>query len=118
MNAPKEKGAFKRVFGIDKKKKPGSIKGLKDLAGDTNPYPDARLKATLMVLIACFVIPTGDESTIKGDYVQFVEKLEDVDNYAWGAALLAYLYEGIRKWKEVGNKKSVINGILWVILVS
>jgi hypothetical protein len=114
---PKKRGRS-NVSSASTKKKPGSIKGLKDLAGDTNPYPDARLKATLMVLISCFVIPTGDESTIKGDYVQFVEKLEDVDNYAWGAALLAYLYEGIRKWKEVGNKKSVINGILWVILVS
>jgi len=35
-----------------------------------------------MVLIACFVIPIGSANNMKGDFVKFVERLEDVDNYA------------------------------------
>ncbi|WJX31406.1 hypothetical protein P8452_19835 [Trifolium repens] len=112
MNTPKDKGAFKRVFGIVDKK-PGSIKRLKDLAGNTNLEIDTRMKAALLVLIACFVFPTGDEHNINGGFVKFVERLEDVDNYAWGEALLAFLYNGIRKWKA---DKYLINGNLWVVL--
>ncbi|PNX95656.1 hypothetical protein L195_g018849 [Trifolium pratense] len=81
MNAPKDKGAFKHVSSIVHNK-PGSIKRLKDLAGNTNLETDTRVKAALLVLIACFVIPTYHNHNIKGDFVKFVEKLEDVDNYA------------------------------------
>jgi hypothetical protein len=114
MNTPKDKGAFKRVFGIVDKK-PGNIKRMKDLAGNTNLEIDTRMKAALLVLIACFVFPTGDEHNINGGFVKFVERLEDVDNYAWGEALLTFLYNGIRKWKA---DKYLINGNLWVVLVS
>ncbi|XP_058765005.1 uncharacterized protein LOC131638461 [Vicia villosa] len=114
MKASKENGAFERVFGINNKK-PCSIKRLKELAGNSNLDIDTRVKAALLVLIACVVIPTGDTHTIRGDFVSYVERLEDVDNYAWGAALLAFLYSGICKWK-VGRQKSVIDGNLWVVL--
>jgi len=63
MNTPKDKGAFKRGFDIDYKKY-DSIKRMKDMAGNTNFEIDTRVKAALMVLIACFVIPTCDEHNI------------------------------------------------------
>ena len=116
MIASKDTKAFKRVFGIVKNRS-CSIKDLKNLAGNTNVDTDTRMKAALMVLIACFVMPMGNNYHIKGDFVKFVEKLEDVDNYAWGAALLAFLNNGIREWK-VNRKKSRIDGNLWVVLVS
>ncbi|XP_058734517.1 uncharacterized protein LOC131606282 [Vicia villosa] len=114
MKASKENGAFERVFGINNKK-PCSIKRLKELAGNSNLDIDTRVKAALLVLIACVVIPTGDSHTIKGDFVNYVERLEEVDNYAWGASLLAFLYSGICKWK-VDKQKIVIDGNLWVVL--
>jgi hypothetical protein len=76
------------------------------------------MKAALLVLIACFVIPTGDNHRINRNFVKYVDKLDEVDNYAWGAALLAFLHDGIIKWKKEGNQKSLINGNLWVVLVS
>ena len=62
-----------------------------------------------MVLIACFVIPTGSVNNMKGDFVKFVERLEDVDNYAQAARLLTLLYNGIHKWKVVENVKSILS---------
>ncbi|KAI3776391.1 hypothetical protein L1987_46172 [Smallanthus sonchifolius] len=50
-------------------------------------------------------------TNIRSCYVQFVEKLENVNDYAWGAALLAFLYYGLHN----PEKKSG-DGNLWALL--
>lgn len=51
-----------------------------------------------------------------------MEDFELVDSYAWGAALLAFLYCGIFKWKTDKKadkeEKKTIDGNSWLILVS
>lgn len=58
-----------------------------------------------MVLIPCFVIPTGDEHNIKGFFVKFVERSEDFNNCSWGTALITYMCDGIRESKIDEKKK-------------
>lgn len=117
MDASKDKKAFS-IFETEICRSSYSISKLKDCAKDTRVDPIKRMKAALLVLIACFVIPTGDKHQINLNFVKYVDKLDEVDNYAWGTALLAFLHDGIIKWKKGESRKSLINGNLWVVLVS
>lgn len=118
MDASKDKKTFSSIFNTEIPKCACPISALKDRAKDTRVDPITRMKAALLVLIACFVIPTGYKHQIKGDFVKYVDRLDQVDNYAWGAALLAFLHNGIIEWNKEGNQKSSFNGNLWVVLVS
>ncbi|WJX37773.1 hypothetical protein P8452_25504 [Trifolium repens] len=115
MDASKDNNAFS-IFDTKICRSSYPVSKLKDRAKDTRVDPITRMKAALLVLIACFVIPTGDNHRINRNFVKYVDKLDEVDNYAWGAALLAFLHDGIIKWKKEGNQKSLINGNLWVVL--
>ncbi|GAU32212.1 hypothetical protein TSUD_277920 [Trifolium subterraneum] len=106
MDASKDKNAFSN-FDTTFCKSSFPISKLKDHAKDTRVDPITRMKATLLVLIACFVIPTGDKHQINRNFIKYVDKLDEVDNYAWGATL-AFLHDGISKWKKEGSKKSLI----------
>jgi hypothetical protein len=114
MDASKDKKTSS-IFDIEICKGGYPISKLKEHAKDKSLDPISRMKAALLVLIGCFVT-RNDQVNL--NFVKYVDKLDEVDNYAWGAALLAYLHNGIIKWKKAGNRKSLINGNLWVVLVS
>ena len=105
--------AFKRVFG-DKFSSKTKLKviDLKGIAKDTTQLNDTRLVALLLIIVSSFIIPSSDGPYINSCYVQFVEHLERVNEYAWGAALLAFLYHGLDN-----KKKNSQDGNLWVLSV-
>ncbi|KAL8170536.1 hypothetical protein V2J09_022355 [Rumex salicifolius] len=72
-------------------------------------YPTLkRITVVLLLIINCMIIPSQDGHKSSSRYVQFVEKLEDVNSYAWGAALLGFLYKGMKAF--VKNDKKSIDG--------
>lgn len=107
--------AFTRVFGLSGEKRV-SLKKLKEIAVDQNQDLRRRKIGVLLILISCFITPSHDGQRICATYIQFVENLDDVDSYAWGAALLAFLYSGMEKWAS--GVKSYIDGNLWIVLVT
>lgn len=44
-----------------------------------------------------------DKFAILNSYVQYVENLKEINSYAWGAEMLAYLYQGMKDWKKRGK---------------
>lgn len=106
--------AFPRVFGGPRSKEI-TFSALKEICIDKNNTrePEKKMKAILFYIVNCVIIPnsTGIITTL---YVHFVEKLDEVDSYAWGAAALAYLYEGLRRCK---NEETGV-GFMWLVLVS
>ncbi|KAL8144113.1 hypothetical protein V2J09_017145 [Rumex salicifolius] len=74
---------------------------------------NVQLKAILLVIIDSFIAPTNNGGKIGGKYVLFVKDLDDVKNFAWGAALLAYLVTGLQK---LPPSRLCPDGNLWIIV--
>ncbi|KAL8239842.1 hypothetical protein R6Q59_016409 [Mikania micrantha] len=66
--------------------------------------------SNLLIVIVCFVTPVSDDYIVHNYLVQFVEKLDEVDGYAWGAALLSTFYCAIE------NKKKFVDANCWPLL--
>ncbi|KAL6533007.1 hypothetical protein OROMI_027119 [Orobanche minor] len=101
--------AFQRVFGISGTS--SSINAMKQIVLTKERHIDVRKKALLLILIHSFVTSEG-----KGGFcpifVQFVDNLQAVNTYAWGAALLSFLYYHLQKNKG----KGVIGENMWLTL--
>ncbi|KAI5410974.1 hypothetical protein KIW84_056214 [Lathyrus oleraceus] len=65
------------------------------------------------MIVSCLIIPSGDGQNFKTTYVQFIEKLDEVDSYAWGATILSHLYQGLKE-NNLRNKK--VDGFVWLIM--
>ncbi|KMT18836.1 hypothetical protein BVRB_2g029410 [Beta vulgaris subsp. vulgaris] len=110
----KDFDAFRRVFGEVVERKTMTMPELKEICYDksNSRTTDVRIKAILFFIINCMIV-SDSKGPIATSYVQFVEKLDEVDSYAWGAALLSAVYEGLRRYKM--GKGSV--GFMWLVLV-
>ncbi|XP_057807501.1 SNF2 domain-containing protein CLASSY 4-like isoform X2 [Salvia miltiorrhiza] len=111
----RDEQAFTRVFG-EQMKRTLSMEQLRAIAIDVTKEHRKRKIAVLLIIISCFIVPSSDGQRVDTTYVQFVERLEEVDSYAWGAALLAFLYSGINKCKGVNPPKGAVDGNLWVLM--
>lgn len=107
-------GAFTRVFGIDIKIM--SIPDLEKIAIDQTKDQRQRKIVVLLIMGSAIVNPTYDDHKVQTTYVEFLEQLESFNSFAWGVALLAFLYKGLENY--CGGKKRSINGNVWVLLVS
>jgi hypothetical protein len=87
---------------------------LRNICCDTNRNSDERIKAVILMIVTCLIAPNGNGQNCKTSYVQFIEKLDEVNSYAWGAAMLAYLYQGMKEWK---TKDKAIDGFTWLLMV-
>jgi hypothetical protein len=110
----KDPMAFNRVFSLPAGNKL-KLTVLKNFCCDLNKNDDDRIKAVLLMIVSCLIVPSGDGQNCKTTYVQFIEKLDEVDSYAWGAAQLAFLYQGLKE-NHLRNKK--VDGFVWLIMVS
>ncbi|KAL2935833.1 Protein MAIN-LIKE 2, partial [Bienertia sinuspersici] len=108
----KDFDAFHRVFGRPASKEITFLE-LKEICIDKNKTRsrDERMKAILLYIVNCIIIPNSI-GKITTSYVHFVEKLDEVDSYSWGAAALAFLYEGLSRYKS--GKMGV--GFVWLVL--
>lgn len=104
------------VFGKFKNKTAVSIRELSKIAEDTEESYERQKIAVLLILLYAFIAPPNSKHEIESVCVQFVKNLAKIDEYAWGAALLAYMYYGIDRYK--GGKKGNVEGNLWILLVS
>ncbi|KAI5422482.1 hypothetical protein KIW84_045790 [Lathyrus oleraceus] len=91
-----------------------SLVKLRNICCDTNRNDDDRIKAVLLMIVTCLIAPNGNGQNCNTSYVQFIEKLDEVNSYAWGAAMLAYLYQGMKGWK---TDDKAIDGFTWLIMV-
>ncbi|KAI5422480.1 uncharacterized protein LOC127076317 [Lathyrus oleraceus] len=90
-----------------------SLVKLRNICCDTNRNDDDRIKAVLLMIVTCLIAPNGNGQNCNTSYVQFIEKLDEVNSYAWGAAMLAYLYQGMKGWK---TDDKAIDGFTWLIM--
>ncbi|KAL6580672.1 hypothetical protein OROMI_006595 [Orobanche minor] len=93
--------AFERVFGI-----PEVALERTDVQAivESGRNNDTRMKALLLLIIVFLIDPSRGSGHITREYVQFVEKLGEVDQYAWGAALLCSLYYGLKPNAKMAKK--------------
>ena len=107
----RDKEAFERVFtSLDTKTV--NLPTLKSIVINESKANKERLTALLLIVIVCFVTPVQDDYIVHNYLVQFVENFDEVDNYAWGAALLSTFYCGIEN-----DKKLAVDGNCWPLLV-
>jgi hypothetical protein len=108
----RDRDAFNRLF--SERTSLLTIVKLRNICCDTNKNSDERIKAVLLMIVTCLIASNGNGQNCKTSYVQFIEKLDEVNSYAWGAAMLAYLYQGIKEWK---TKDKAIDGFTWLLMV-
>lgn len=87
-----------------------------DICCDMNETYKTRKIALFLVMLFAFIAPDNDKHEIDSVSVQFVENLNEIDDYAWGTALLAYMYNGMNRFTR--RRKSCVDGNLWILLVS
>ncbi|XP_017251308.1 protein MAINTENANCE OF MERISTEMS-like isoform X2 [Daucus carota subsp. sativus] len=114
-NDNRDVDGFRRVFQLENEKNK-TFKELKKVAKDVNLDNDTRKKAVLLLMVRCFIVPNCNGHTVTTTYLRFIEDLSRVDSYAWGAALLAFLYHAIAEWKKETSAKKTLEGNTWVIL--
>lgn len=71
---------------------------------------DCRLhtRAYMLFIIGGILFPTSSRSTVHPRYMQLLQREDEIIDYAWGAAVLAYLYRGL---SNAADKSAVgING--------
>ncbi|CAJ2675442.1 unnamed protein product [Trifolium pratense] len=107
----RDQDAFYRLF--SERTSLLSLVKLRNICCDTNRNSDERIKAVLLMIVTCLIAPNGNGQNCKTSYVQFIEKLDEVNSYAWGAAMLAYLYQGMKEWK---TKDKAIDGFTWLVM--
>lgn len=88
----KDLTALTRVFGLPVQTHKLGQPQLKTICIDRERPIDQMIKTILLVIVCCIIVPVSSGHDCYTSYVQFVEKLDEVDSYAWSAALLSYLY--------------------------
>ncbi|KAJ0755529.1 putative aminotransferase-like, plant mobile domain-containing protein [Helianthus annuus] len=106
----RDKEAFERVFTSFDRNEKVTVPTLKKIVETQSKEDKERLIALLLIVIVCFVTPVCDDYIVHNYLVQFVEKLDEVDGYAWGAALLSTFYCAIE------NKKKSVDANCWPLL--
>ena len=107
---------FHRVFGLRNQKFHSTAEMKKVvIEGKDN---EVRKIVVLLLIVRCFIVPSANGGRVSTTYLRFIENVNRVDTYAWGAALLAFLYHGIAEWKRPESKKKTVEGNSWIILVS
>ncbi|QCD81552.1 Aminotransferase-like [Vigna unguiculata] len=76
-----------------------SLGELKRIACGQGPQ-NHKIYVVLLFIINCIIVPSGDGHLCHPTYVQFIKELNDVNGYAWGAALLSFLYHGMKKYRK------------------
>lgn len=82
-----------------------TIPYLKLVALDGTKEEPERMTALLLLVIVCFVSPIWEDNVVHEYLVQFVEDMDTVNSYSWGAACLTILYIGIEKYKLKSKKR-------------
>ena len=59
-------------------------------------------------------MPSHDGNQISSYYVKFLEDLDFVPTYAWGAALFSFLINGLRRRRS----RDKVDGNFWYFLAS
>ncbi|KAL2901770.1 Protein MAIN-LIKE 1 [Bienertia sinuspersici] len=90
-----------------------ALANLRVICADGSREDDTRIKAIWLLIVSCIIAPDDSGSYRSTSYVQFVDDLDNVDKYAWGAAMLAFLYQGLMQWK---NKDKAIDDFTWLIM--
>ncbi|KAK1381699.1 hypothetical protein POM88_019435 [Heracleum sosnowskyi] len=111
----RDPNGFDRVFQIPNKRNL-SISVLIEIAKNENETNDRRKRAILLIIVRCFIVPDSSGHRVGTTFLRFIEDFGQVDSYAWGAALLAFLYYGMGKVVDDQNPKKRLDGNSWLIL--
>ncbi|WJX67163.1 hypothetical protein P8452_51656 [Trifolium repens] len=109
--------AFRKVFGEDSRERKGCVGAafLTMIARDIDRSLDQRKIATLLVIIRSVIMPSLNGTRISTSFVELLENLDGVSDYAWGAALLAFLFNGIEKFLLRTDTDTDSPRLHWVI---
>jgi hypothetical protein len=81
---------------------------------DRDRTEDERIKVVLLMIVTCVITPNRNWHNCKISYVKFIKNLDEVDFNVWAAAMLSYLYQGMKLKMEEGK---LFDGFLWLIIV-
>ena len=72
-------------------------------------------QAYMLFVIVTVLFPTSSRSFVHPRYIQPLQNLREIRNYAWGATVLAYLYRGLEH--AAHSESKVIVGCTWLLEV-
>lgn len=72
-------------------------------------------KAYVLYVCGAVLFPTSNRNTVHPKYLMLLDRVEDIQTYAWGAGVLAYLYRALHK--ETRRNSTSIYGCLTLLQV-
>lgn len=108
-----------RLIGVDRDamwSKRGSGISLHTLRERYGSRPDTELpqdcrvysRAYVLYIIGGILFPTSSRDIVHPRYLQLLQTTDDIGDYAWGAAVLAYLYRGL--CRAAKKSSTALNG--------
>lgn len=91
------------------------LRSLVRRSGDANVQDFVRMY--VLFVFNCLLFPTKNMST-PGFLIPIVDKLSQIEEFAWGSAVHGYLVEQICKYRKKGGQTKNINGCMLGLLVS
>lgn len=73
-------------------------------------------RAYILYLLGSFFFSSTCTKNVSVFYLPLLEDLDKVNDYAWGAAVLAYIHVSLRAVKQKENKN--IGGFLYMLMMS
>ena len=85
-----------------------------------SPEIEPYVRAFLLYLIGSIVVPDRSGNSVPLMYLSLMEKLEDIKEYAWGAAMLAHLHVSLGSFKQVYSlgSKNILMGHSYALMVN
>lgn len=110
----RDPGGFSREFGLEDISN-HLITKISSIAENVNCDEAMRKKAVLLLIVRCFIVPSASGHTVNTTFLKMVQDFKLVDSFAWGPALLAFLFKGINDC--IVKKKGCLDGNSWLVLV-
>jgi hypothetical protein len=122
------------MYCFDKKKKQGKIEQFteiylshlknvfeKVLENASSEVLEQHVRAAVLYVIGSIIMPAASRTVVSFSFLYFLKDINQIKDYAWGAALLAQVYDSMKSWLKKRSGRfvehffSLIYGKHWLL---
>jgi hypothetical protein len=98
------------MYCFDKKKKQGKIEQFTEIylshlknvfekvLENASEVLEQHVRAAVLYVIGSIIMPAASRTVVSFSFLYFLKDINQIKDYAWGAALLAQVYDSMKSW--------------------